>query len=98
MTVTENKNYKINIPIKKIESIYFDEDKDYKGNCDFSITTKKNEMTKYNLSNNDKNYLSYFSFQFDCSQEENISRRLNDALFHIKKLIPQTNTTKNEPF
>lgn len=98
MTVTGNKNFKIIIPIKKIETIYFDEDKDYKGNCDFSISTKKNEMTNYNLSTNDKNYSSYFNFQFDCSQEDNLGKRLNDALFHIKKLIPQTNPSTNEPF
>lgn len=98
MTITGNKKIKIIIPIKKIETIYFDEDKDYKGNCDFSISTKKNEMINYNLTNNDKNYSSYFSFQFDCSQEENLGKRLNDALFHIKKLIPKTNSTNIEPF
>lgn len=98
MTVTGNKNFKIIIPIKKIETIYFDEDKDYKGNCDFSISTKKNEMTNYNLTTNDKNYSSYFNFQFDCSQEDNLGKRLNDALFYIKKLIPQTNPSTNEPF
>ena len=98
MTVTANKNFKIIIPIKKIESIYFDEDKDYNGNCDFSISTKKNEITEYNLTNNDKNYSSYFSFEFDCSKEENLGKRLNEAFFHIKKLIPQTNPSNNEPF
>lgn len=98
MTATGNKKYKIIIPIKKIDNISFDEDKDYNGNCDFSISTKRNEMINYNLSNNDKNYSSYFSFEFDCSQEENLGKRLNDALFHIKKLIPKTNPSKNETF
>lgn len=98
MTVTSNKNFKVIIPIKKIESIYFDEDKDYKGNCDFSISTKKNEMTNYNLTSNDKSYTSYFSFEFDCSQEENLGKRLNDAFIHIKKIMPQTNIDSNEPF
>lgn len=98
MTVTSNKNFKIIIPIKKIESIYFDEDKDYNGNCDFSISTKKNEITEYNLTTNDKSYTSYFSFQFDCSQEDNLGKRLNDAFFHMKKIIPQTNNKTNESF
>lgn len=98
MTVTSNKNFKIIIPLKKIERIYFDEDKDYKGNCDFSISTKKNEITNYNLTDNDKSYTSYFIFQFDCSQEEDLGKRLNEAFLHIKKLIPQTNPVNNEPF
>lgn len=98
MTVTESTNFKIVIPMKKIENMYFDEHKNYKGNCDFSLSTTKNEMINYNLSNNNKSYSSNFSFEFDCSQEENLGKRLNDAFFHIKKIIPQTNSYSNEPF
>lgn len=98
MTITRSNKYKIIIPLKKITDIYFKDDKDYSGNCHFSLSTSKNDMATLNLDDNSKNYSSYFSFKFDCSQVENLGQRMNDAFENIKYLIPNSSKTSNETF
>lgn len=95
---TKSYRYKEIIPLNKIDYTYYDKDKDYNGKCDFSVSTKKNVITRYNISTGEKNFTSYFKFVYDCSQEDNLGNRINDALTHIKNINPVANNKSNEAF
>lgn len=88
----------IEIPFKSITDTYYDKSKNYNGECDFSISTKNNEMINRNITKGTTNYSSYFKFTYDCSKEEDLGNRINKALQHIISLIPKDSRIHNEPF
>lgn len=96
--LTRDENRTITIPLKSISDTYYDKNKNYSGECDFSISTKNNDITERNLTKGTTNYKSYFSFTYDCSQEDDLGNRINKALQHIISLTPNSNRQNNEPF
>ena len=85
----ESKSIKVLIPIKDIDYTFFDKERTFSGECEFSISTKGNKITELNLNSSNKTFSSYFSFSFDCSEDENLGEKLDNALMHIKRIIPE---------
>ena len=96
--LTRNENRTISIPFRSISDTYYDKNKNYNGECDFSISTENNNITEKNLTKGTTNYNSYFSFTYDCSQEDDLGNRINKAIQHIISLTPNGNKENNEPF
>ena len=81
--------YKIVIPIYDIDRVY-----DYKG--DFWITTKKQTIIEYNLTDNTKRVAGAFTTDFNVYSETDLCKRLHKAFLHLKKFYKKP--TSNEPF
>lgn len=91
-------SYRIEIPFSKIWYNVYDKDKNYDGQCEFSISTDKRDILERNISKNTISYTSGFSFKYDCSKEENLGDRINSALEYLKKSSSKKTTKKDEPF
>jgi predicted RNA-binding Zn-ribbon protein involved in translation (DUF1610 family) len=70
--------YRIKIPIYDIDRAY-----DYKG--DFWITTKKETIIVYNLTENTKSVTGAFTTDFNIYSETELCKRLHKAFLHLKK-------------
>ncbi len=81
--------YKVVIPIYDIDRVY-----DYKG--DFWITTKKQTIVEYNLSDNTKRVKDAFTTDFNVYSETDLCKRLHKAFLHLKKFYKKPVST--EPF
>jgi hypothetical protein len=70
--------YRINIPIYDIVRVY-----GYKGG--FWITTKKETIIEYNLTENTKEVNGAFTTDFNINSETELCKRLHKAFIHLKK-------------
>ena len=92
-------DYQITIPFQTIKTTRFNSKRNYLGECEFQIFTNGLAIVENNLSTNDKTFASLFSFTFDCSEDENLGTRIDNAITHIATLTPDKKTqTTYEPF
>lgn len=91
-------DYEVIIPFDKIDFCSFDENRTYNGKCKFSILTEHNSIIKKNLTTNSKSFTDIFTYAFDCSDDENLGVRLNDAIIFISKNTPTEIKKQKELF
>ena len=85
----KTEKYRIKIPIYDIDKVY-----DYRG--ELWITTKKETIIQYNLTDNTKRVQDYFSTDFNVSSETELCERIQKAFLHLKKFYKKPTST--EPF
>jgi hypothetical protein len=77
-TTTSISKYKVVIPIYDIQNTSY-----YNGKL--NISTNKNVVIEYNITDNTQHASSWFSTEFDSYSEPDICERMNKALIHLKK-------------
>lgn len=96
--LSKDENFTYEIPLSKISYFYYDKDRDYKGECKFSISTISNAIVEKNISQGTTKYTSYFTFTYDCSKEDNLGSRFENALNYLKENTTEIKSINNEPF
>lgn len=84
------------IPLKEISFTKYENGPNYSGKCYYKIFTNTSKMTVIDLDTNKKTFESYYEFTFDCSEEENLGTRFDNAIKHLKDIVPSYKKPKKK--